>query len=236
MSDTFAPHHCVGPMGSEFWQLSAPPEIVPVLAEEIDWNRFGRRVMIDAAEGIILWMNPSGPHEDYADAAGKTVEAAAQILGELAKAKLGTRWKRSEDPKNTGLEADASFYIGKNAERWRAARKAGAAALAAFEAATPPDLVIEVEVSKFAGGKPRRYAALGIPEMWRVDRRSEDRAVKVEILALQAPGGPRQADESLSLPGLKAALLPEAFELAVDVRHEDLKELLEAALVRTPKL
>ena len=239
MSEMFAPQHCVGSMGSEFWRISVPPELVPELAEKIDWNRYGRRVLVDAAEGIILWMNPSGPHEDYADAAGKTVEAAARLLGETAKAKLGTRWKRSEDPKNAGLEADASFYIGANAEGWYAARRESRKAALAFEAATPPDLVVEVEVTNPADGKPELYAALGVPEMWRVDRKSPDRVdedeVKVEILALQAPSNKhRIIKESLALPGLKAALLPEAFELVVGGRHEEFEKLLKAALIPPP--
>ena len=155
MSEAFAPQHCIGPLGSEFWRIAVPPDIVPVLAERVDWNRFGRRVMIDAAGGIIAWMNPSGPHEDYADAADRTVERAARLLGKKAKAKRGTRWKRQEDPKNTGLEPDASFYVGANAERWLAARRQGGAEAAeSFEAAMPPDLVVEVEAAHFDGDKP----------------------------------------------------------------------------------
>ena len=239
MSETFAPLHSIGSMGSEFWRISVPPEIVPELAEKIDWNRYGRRVLVDAAEGIILWMNPSGPHEDYADAAGKTVEAAARLLGKTTKAKLGTRWKRSEDPKNAGLEADASFYIGANAQGWYMAWRESRNAALAFEAATPPDLVVEIEVTNPADGKPELYAALGVPEMWRVDRKSLNRVdedeIKVEILSLQAPSGQRRiVEESLALPGLKAVLLPEAFELVVAGRHEELEKLLKTVLAPTP--
>lgn len=239
MSETFAPQHSIGSMGSEFWRIAVPPEIVPELAEKIDWNRFGRRVLVDAAEGIIHWMNPSGPHEDYADAAGKTIEAAARLLGETAKAKLGTRWKRSSDPQNVGLEADASFYIGANAERWYRARRESREAALVFEATTPPGLVVEIEVTNPADRKPELYAALGVPEMWLVDRkyptRVDEEEIKVEILALQAPSKKRRiVKESLALPGLKATLLPEAFELVVSGRYEELENFLKAALVSPP--
>ena len=203
-------------MGSEFRQISVPPCIVPELAERVDWNKFGRRVMIDAVEGIIVWMNPSGLHEDFTEAADETVKAAARFLGVRARAKRGTRWKRPESPKNTGLEADASFYVGMNAERWLAALDEGEEAAEEFEAAMPPDLVVEVEVTRFDGDKSSRYAALGVPEMWRVTWKS--RAVEVEVLDLLAPGGPRQVEVSLALPGLGAALLPEAFKLARSLR------------------
>ena len=230
MSDTLSRHHCVGPMGSEFWRIAVPPEVVPALAERIDWNRMGRRVMIDAAGGIIAWMNPSGPHADFSDAADETVKRAARLLRAPAKAKRDTRWKRPEDPKNTGLEPDASFYVGASAKGWLAALDEGDASLAAFEAAMPPDLVVEVEVSHFDGDKPSRYAALGVPEMWRASRSSGGRAVEVEILDLQAPDGPRPVAESLALPGLDAALLPNAFDLARRLRYEALESLLAAAL------
>jgi len=74
------------------------------------------------------------------------------------------------------LEADASFYVGANAERW--------------------------------------YAALGVREMWRAASRDGGNRVEVGILDLRSPDGPRPAAESAALPGLKAALLPEAFDLA----------------------
>ncbi len=235
MNEILERHRCVGSMGSEFWRIEVPPEIVPSLAAEFDWNRMGRRVMIDAAKGIISWMSPSSAHETLADAADKTVERAARRSGGRARAMRGTRWKGPEDPRNTGLEADASFYIGANAERWYAALdEGGAAAAEAFEAATPPDLAVEVEVTRFDGDKPGRYAALGVREMWRAASRDDGNRVEVEILDLRSPGEPRSAPESAALPGLKAALLPEAFDLARRGRFEKLEELLAAALAPAP--
>ena len=123
MNETLARHRCVGSMGSEFWRIEVPPEIVPALAAEFDWNRMGRRVMIDAAKGIISWMNPSSAHATFADAADKTVERAARLLGGRARAMRGTRWKGPEDPRNTGLEADAELL--RRSERRALARGAG---------------------------------------------------------------------------------------------------------------
>ena len=39
--------------------------------------------------------------------------------------------------------------------------------------------------------KPRRYAKLGIPEMWRVDRSITSEMINIAILDLQADGGPQ---------------------------------------------
>ncbi len=92
MNEISARHRCVGSMGSEFWRIEFPPEIVPALAAEFDWNRMGRRVMIDAAMGIISWISPSSAHATFAVAAVKTVERVARLLGGRAKAMRGTRW------------------------------------------------------------------------------------------------------------------------------------------------
>ena len=135
MAEAFE-HHCTGPMGSEFYRIAVPPELVPALAERIDWNVMGRGVMIDAEDGIIAWRNSSGAHATCADAADKTVKMAARLLGSRARPMRDLRWKRPEDPKNTGLEADASFYVWRNAELWLAALEEDRAAADAFEAAT----------------------------------------------------------------------------------------------------
>lgn len=151
-------------------------------------------------------------------------------LGGRIKAKRGTRWKRPEDPENTGLEADASFYIGANAERSYAAAEKGGKAAEVFEAATPPDLVIGVEATYADRDRPDRYAVLGVTEMWRASLSENGCRVEVEILDLQAPGGPRPVDTSLMLAGLGAAFLPEAIGMARLGRHDALEELLATAL------
>lgn len=75
------------------------------------------------------------------------------------------RWKGTGGASNVWLEADAACYIGKNVEGWFAARDRGWKEALAFEASTPPDLVVEVEVPHFDEDKPRRYTELGVPEM-----------------------------------------------------------------------
>ena len=117
------------------------PELVPALAREFDWNRMGRRVMIDAREGIIAWMSSSGTHEGLIESSDLTVKVAGVVLKTEVKAVRGIRWKRPDDPPNVGLEADASFYIGTSAKRWLAIYgKGGEKAVLDFEAKTPPDL------------------------------------------------------------------------------------------------
>ncbi len=222
-----------GSMGSKFWQIVAPPELLPMLAS-LDWNRLGKRVMIHPETGIIAWMSPSSEHEDLADAADRVVEMSRQLLDMSVKGKRGTRWKRPQDPEKTGLEADAAFYVGWNAERWYAARERGAARIEAFESAVPPDIVVEVEVTHLDERKAELWAALGVREMWRVSRKERDGPIGIQILDLRATERPQPATGSVMLPGLSNACLSEALGFAEAGRYEDLRNILGAALA--PKL
>ena len=231
MATTTEENHIVGSLGSDFWKLKVPPELIPALAREFDWNRLGRRVMIDAREGIITWMNPSGSHVGQASASDKVVPLAGALLKMRIKDMRDLRWKGTGGPGNVWLEADAAYYIGKNAAEWFAAREKSRKEALDFEARTPPDLVVEVEVTHFDENKPRRYAELGVPEMWRVYGERESDRFNVEVLALQEVGGPKRLEESRVLPGLSAQILPEALELGELWKYKELKELLTENLI-----
>ena len=158
MLTTTAEEHFIGPLRSDFWRLRVPPERIP----EIDWNSMGRRVMIDVGEGIVTWMNPSASHKRRVSASDKVVSLAGALLKIPVRDMLDLCLKVTGDPKNIRIEPDAAFYVGKKAEGLLAARDR-----VAFEAGTPPDLVVEVEVTHFDEDKPRHYADLGVTEMWR---------------------------------------------------------------------
>ncbi|MCY4303127.1 MAG: Uma2 family endonuclease [Aestuariivita sp.] len=224
--------HVIGPLGSDFWYIKVPPALVPKMARELDWNKIGRRVMIDALEGIILLMSPSSSHEVYAESSGTIVKKAGSVLQKQVRGMLGTRWKKPEDPENVGLEADASFYIGENAHAWyNAAKTNGEKAVLAFVIQTPPDLVIEVEVTHFDQDKPTRYARLGVPEMWRVNARKGIENVQVEFLNLQAQDGPIPIQESRVLEGLMCSDLTRAYQLAYYGDNNELDDWLEAKIL-----
>ncbi|MXZ50648.1 MAG: Uma2 family endonuclease [Rhodobacteraceae bacterium] len=215
MTTSIDKHHVKGKLGSDFWRIRVPPDLVPKMALEIDWNRMGRRVMIDAKEGIIAWMSPSSLHADLSSASDKIVQLAGATLKTIVKDKRDNRWGSPGDPKNVGLEADAAFYVGDNAVGWYTARRKGQEEKEAYEARTPPDLVVEVEVTHFDEDKPQRYAELGVREMWRVDGKKGSGQLQIEILDLQASSdGPKPVEESRILPGLPLFVLPEAYELA----------------------
>ncbi len=213
-----------GSMGSEYRSFHIDPEALP-LFKDFDWNSLARRVFIDAVTGLVALMTPSSQHEGYAWGTAGLMEAVARKLG-LRSIPLGsTRWRRPGDPGNTGAEPDACYYFGEKAERRAYARRAGEEALEAFEAATPPDLVIEVERSRTNDRKPGYYREVGVSEMWRIDITRVRR--EVAMLDLQAPDGPATLPVSALLPLCTPEFVLEALELAVDGRIRDLDALID---------
>ncbi|MDE0114718.1 MAG: hypothetical protein OXI87_06175 [Albidovulum sp.] len=112
MNEILARQRCVGPMGSEFWRIEVSPEIVPALAEKADWNRMGRRVMIDAAKGIISWMSPPN--------AGSRLWKREARLGQKPsrRRRRPSWWWRSRRPASTATSRAAT-------RRWASGRCGG---------------------------------------------------------------------------------------------------------------
>ncbi len=235
MSGRTSNTHVIGPLGSEFWQIRVSPEAVLHMAErKIDWRVFGRRMLIDARAGIISWINPSGPHVGLAEATDDIVKEAEQFLKGRVRGMRDMRWRKPEDPRNTGVEADASFYIGDKAEHWyTTAREQGMAGVQVYELRTPADLIIEVEITNLDEDKPSRYAKLGVREMWQVNlpKNQDMDQIRVTILDLQANGGPRKVEQSQVLPGLTTTNLPEVYRVAWYGTREELQSVLEKELV-----
>jgi Uma2 family endonuclease len=76
----------------------------------------------------------------------------------------------------------------------------------------PPDLMIEVEVSRSAAGRLRVYAAFRLPEVWRYDGRA------VTVLRLQ-PDGSYRPGASEAVPAFPFADLPRYLAQQETVTH-----------------
>ncbi|MCY4306710.1 MAG: Uma2 family endonuclease [Rhodobacteraceae bacterium] len=120
-----------------------------------------------------------------------------------------------------------STILGVNADGWYAARRKGRKEKDDFEAGTPPDLVVEVEVSHSYEDKPQHHAELGVPEMWRINGERDSDRFKVEFLDLQEAGGPKTVEESLVLNRLGSSVLPDAFRMARSGNISSLSVLLK---------
>jgi len=152
-------------------------------------------------------------HVGLAETTADIVKEACQFMNCRVRSMRDMCWRRPEDPRNTGVEADASFYVGAKADQWYTAYERGRATVDEFEIRTTPDLVVEVEITHLDQDKPSRYVELGVQEMWQANpsKGKEFSAIEVVVLDLQVRGGPREIRESLVIPGINAATLPKAY-------------------------
>ncbi len=143
-----------------------------------------------ALEIMVLSYEHEHEHEQGGYLLGRLIEAvAAGLRIPIAGAKSTTF---SREDLDRGIEADESYYIA-NEARVRFHKKID------LSVDPPPDLAIEVDVSRSSVNKAAIYAALGVPEFWRFDDG------KLHMLRL-APEGRYEATEvSVNLPLLTRA-------------------------------
>ena len=142
-------------------------------------------------DGELEIMTIGWPHETAKDLIGNLVVIVADSL------KLNFRGTGHHTfrhlGKKIGFEADLSYYV-TNLARMRKRTEVN------LETDPPPDLVVEVDVSRNSRRKLLMYAALGIPEVWRYE------GGELRIYRL-SKGEYTAASESLILGGLSANLL-----------------------------
>ena len=210
MNDPAATMH-VGPLGSTIHVLRADAETVAALAA-VDWNRHFRRVCLDPALGLIVLMAPSHLHEDLTGIFDDIVSTAGSALAGAARKLRSPRLRRPGEPPGTGMEPDCAFYVGERARGFRDAVIEGVPAADAYLERTAPDLVVEVEITSAAEGKIRRYADLGVRELWRLHGRKGSGALRADFLALAPGSEPRTLEASELLAGLTPADVCEAVD------------------------
>ena len=184
----------IGDLGSEYGVFrNLHSDIVTRLADGMDTVKMGfRKAMFDAKQGIVVLMSPSVANET-------TVRKIDRDIGDLCNAagvrhvSLGrTRLRLPEEPKNTGIEPDCAFYIGKQADAYASLRAQHGeqvdAAADEFLRRNHPDLVVEVEVTHADHEKMERYRTLDIPEVWRTKGAAVAGDVEVTMYALQDDG------------------------------------------------
>ena len=187
----------IGPLGSQVHVLHADAGTVTALAA-IDWNRWFGRVCLDPVRGLIVLMTPSHLHEDLTGLFDDIVDAAANVSKRLG----STRVRGRNEPPDTGMEPDCAFYLDGRARAYREALVAGEAAAEAFFERTPPDLVVEVEITNADEGKIERYGDIGVRELWRLHGRKGTHDLRADFFALHPGQPPRRLAASVVLAGL----------------------------------
>ena len=199
----------VGPLGSTFHVLHADAGTITALAT-VDWSRCFRRVCLDPVRGLITLMAPSHRHEDLTWIFDDLVETAGVALAGAARKLRSPRLRGQGEPPGTGVEPDCAFYVGDRARGCFAAQAEGEDALDAYLEHTPPDLVVEVEITHANAGKAERYAQMGVRELWRLHGRKGRKEIRAELLALRAGRPPERLDASKVLEGLTPEDINEA--------------------------
>ncbi len=222
----------VGPLGSTIHVLRADAGTIAELGA-IDWNSSFRRVCLDPVGGLIVLMTPSRLHEDLSRILDDVVDVAASTLRGAVRALRTSRLREPGAPPGTGMEPDCAFYVGDNARAYRETLAEGDDAAEAFFEKTPPDLVVEVEITSAARGKIARYADLGVPELWLFrPRNGKDDDPELDFLALRPGADPRPLPVSNVLGTLTPADVRDAMNgMRLSVTHDERAEAV-ARIVR----
>ena len=171
-----------------------------VILHGVSWQTF-QQLLADRGErcGVLLAYDcgtvelrmPSQEHEWVKTTLTQVVEAVA-FARDLHYRSLGSTTFGREDLAR-GFEPDACFYLD-HADAIAPDRPLDLAV------DPPPDLVIEVDITRSSLDKLSIYAALGVPEVWRYT------AGEIEIRCLTGDGY-IMSDISRVLPGITASMV-----------------------------
>ena len=180
--------------------IVAPHPETRVVLSNISWATYeailadsdscGKRFIYD--RGTMEIMSPSAEHEWYHRLLGRLVEAFTLEQNIPIRSTATTTLK--SQLKERGLEADESYYI-VNELQVRGLNDLD------LTRDPPPDLAIEVEISRSAMDKLAIYADLGVPELWFYDGET------LEIQVLLPDGNYSTQSSSSLLPQLTTEIL-----------------------------
>jgi Uma2 family endonuclease len=140
--------------------------------------------------GTLELMTTSPEHEKSKKRLARLIETLAEEF-HLPIETAGSMTFQRQDLER-GLEPDDSFWIAHEPQvrgrlEWDPTRD------------PPPDLVVEIEVTRSALDRLGLYAALGVPEVWRFDGEA------ITVHQLQADGTYRMAERSPTFPTVPLA-------------------------------
>lgn len=163
--------------------------------EGVDWAFYelllqqvgDRHIFITYDRGRLELMAPSYRHDRSAEAIGSLVAVLAEELNIPFAAAGSTTFRRAD--LNRGLEPDKCFYLA-NEPRVRGKREIN------LDVDPPPDLAVEVEISRRLLDREAIYADLGVSELWRYD------GTRLSAWQLREDGTYGRTSRSLAFPSL----------------------------------
>ena len=170
-----------------------------ILLEDVSWELYEHllrevgngAIRITYSDGMLEIMSPLPKHERWSRRIGSLIQLLCVELN-IPMVPLGSTTFR-DAAKRKGLEPDECFYV-RNAE-------AGARMDEAFDPSIdpPPDLAVEVDITRRSISRQPIYAALGVPELWRFD------GERLEVLLLGSNGRYSPQPASATFPFLPMA-------------------------------
>lgn len=177
-----------------------------------------RRVRITYDRGTLEIVTPSPRHESRKSLLGSLVACLLQER-EMDYRSGGSSTLKRQDL-DRGLEPDECFWI----ENWEAFNENYE-----LDGAPPPDLVLEVEVSRTAVSRMGVYAAMLVPEVWRLRVTGE-----LEVWCLEDSGEYGRRSRSPLCPDLDPAELADFVRRGQELSTGQLLRLFRARLASLP--
>jgi Uma2 family endonuclease len=170
----------------------------PAVLHDIDWPTYTRvlrafqgrrRFRLTYDRGTLEIMSPLWEHEEPADLLGCFIVVLTEELNLPRRAGRSVTLRRRR--KRRGLEPDNCYWIA-TAPRLQGKRHLD------LGVDPPPDLAVEVDITNSSLDRMSIYAALGVPEVWRLG------AAGLAFHVLEA-GAYRVRPHSLAFPQLASA-------------------------------
>jgi Uma2 family endonuclease len=157
-----------------------------------------RPIRVTYDQGTMEVFKPSLGHEDDAYLLGRIVDTLTEELNMAVKAGRTTTHKRQD--LDRGAEPDQCYWLGENARRMAGKRQLD------LSIDPHPDLAIEVDITHSSLDRLPIFAAIGIPEIWRLA------AGSLQFLHLQPDGTYQPRGQSLAFLNLSSAELTQFLE------------------------
>lgn len=184
-----------------------------LLLRDVDWQTYRRllwvfaerrRVRLTYDRGTLEIMSPLHEHDYDSRILGRFVDTLTEEIGLSVHSGGSTTLRRR--CKRRGLEPDQCFWI------FTAVQMIGKRRLN-LKTDPPPDLAIEVDVTSSSLNRMAIYAALRVPEVWRLD---SPQALSFHVLG---PKTYAEASHSRAFPFVTPADLLRFLALSAD--HDD---------------
>jgi Uma2 family endonuclease len=140
-----------------------------IVIRGLDWEAYRRiagmvedqNIRLAYNRGVLELMSPGMLHEDWTKLIARFFEILTEEMEIPCRGLRSTRWERVAADR--AIEADECYYFDpdKIAEARRATDDTSQL--------PPPDIAVEVDMSRSKLDRPDIYAMLGVPEVWQFD-------------------------------------------------------------------